>query len=186
LHGFVAWPSRNGWLRPWVWLSKKAPNYYIRTHTVKINIVSVCHSLSTIDMNCEHNLEHFRWNSWALQHSIMGRKKSIIGWYLPMVPWSAFPGVCFSNLSDVLEWLGQVVFKWQWCEWTSTHLSGNHHMTGQKAWPSNWLLFVISRAQTGLRWDHLAVSIYARGKTCCTMSSLHPYKIIFDSGVKTI
>jgi len=56
----------------------------IHTHTVKIIVISVCHSLITIDMNCEHNLEHFSWNLWALQHSIMGRK-SIIGWCLTMM-----------------------------------------------------------------------------------------------------
>jgi len=47
----------------------------MHTHTVKFIVVSVYHSLTTIDTNCEHNLEHFRWNPWALQHSIMGRKK---------------------------------------------------------------------------------------------------------------
>jgi len=41
----------------------------------------------------------------------------------------------------------QVVFKWQWFDWTRTHPAGNHHMTGQKIWPSNWLLFVISRVK---------------------------------------
>jgi len=51
----------------------------------------------------------------------------------------------------------QVVFKWQWYDWTSTYLVGNRHMTSQKAWSSNWLLLVISRAQMGLRWDHPAV-----------------------------
>ena len=35
----------------------------------------------SIDMNCEHNREHFRWLSWALQQSLMG-KKNIIGWSL--------------------------------------------------------------------------------------------------------
>ena len=37
--------------------------------------------LIPLDINCEHNLEHFRWFSWTLQHSIMDRK-SIIGWSL--------------------------------------------------------------------------------------------------------
>jgi len=59
-------------------------NYYMHTCTVRIIVVSVCHSLTTIDTNCEHNLEHFRWNSSVLQHSIMGRRKSIIGWCLTM------------------------------------------------------------------------------------------------------
>jgi len=45
----------------------------------------------------------------------------------------------------------QVVFKWQWFDWTSTYPAENHHTTGQKAWPSNWLLFVIIIAQMGLR-----------------------------------
>jgi len=39
----------------------------------------------------------------------------------------------------------QVVFKWQWYDWEGTHLAENHHITGQKNWPSNQLLFVISR-----------------------------------------
>jgi len=47
-------------------------------------------------------------------------------WGAQMLGWS-------SNGSGVTRKLG-------------THLAGNHHMTGQKAWPSNWLLFVISRA----------------------------------------
>jgi len=67
--------------------------------------------------------------------------------FLGLVSW-----VCLMCLS------ARVVFKWQWCKWTSTHLAGNRHMTGQKAWPSNWLLYVTFRAQMGLRWDLLAVS----------------------------
>jgi len=67
---------------------------------------------------------------------------------LPMAPWSAFLGLvsqaCLACSS------AQVVLKWQWYDWTSTHSAGNHHMIGQKAWPSNWLLFVIPRAQMGL------------------------------------
>ena len=31
----------------------------------------------------EHNIEHNRWSLRALQHSIMGKNKSIISWLLP-------------------------------------------------------------------------------------------------------
>jgi len=97
-----------------------------------------------------------------------------------------FPGLLFLGL----VWCAQVVFKWQRCDWTITHLAGNH-TTGQKALPSNWLLFVICRAQMGLRWDHLAVSASTHGKNpplpwLPTTPDLHPYMIICDSGVKTI
>jgi len=64
--------------------------------------------------------------------------------------------VCFSwGLFLGPAWRALVVFKWQWFDWISTHPAGNHHTTGQKAWPSNWLLFVISTAQMGLRWDYM-------------------------------
>jgi len=52
--------------------------------------------------------------------------------FLGLVSWA-----CLTCLST------QVVFKWQWYDWTSTHPAGNHHMTGQKAWPSNWLLLYL-------------------------------------------
>jgi len=65
-----------------------------------------------------------------------------------------FPGVCFLGLCDVLEC--SVVFKWKWHDWAGIYPSENYHMIGQKAWTSNWLLFVIYRAQTCLKWDHLA------------------------------
>jgi len=71
-----------------------------------------------------------------------------------------FPGLIFLEL---VSWAcltclsGWVAFKWQWFDWTSIHPAGNRHTTGQKAWPSNLLPFVISRVQMGLRWDHLAV-----------------------------
>ena len=75
-----------------------------------------------------------------------------------------FPGLLFLGL---VSWAclmclsARVVFKWQWCNWKDIHLAGNCHMTGQRAWPSNWLLFVISRAQMGLKWEHLVVfSLY--------------------------
>jgi len=84
----------------------------------------------------------------------------------------------------------RVVFKWPWCDWTGTHLAGNRHMTGQKAWPSNWLLFVISRAWMGLRWDHLAVSTSTHGKKPLpwfpTSPDLHPYMIICHSVSKMV
>jgi len=67
----------------------------------------------------------------------------------------------------------RVVFKWQWCEQTSTHPARNCHTTGQKAWRSNWLLFVTFRAQMGLRWDLLVVSTSTRGGTRAT--SVAPY-----------
>jgi len=67
---------------------------------------------------------------------------------LTIVHWSAFPGAYFLGLSDTLKWLsndsgvtGQV----------SIHPAGNCHSTGKRAWSSNWLLFVIIRAQTGLK-----------------------------------
>jgi len=55
--------------------------------------------------------------------------------------------------------------KWQWCDWTSIHLAGNLHMTGQGAWPSNWLL------QADTLW-------------LPTTPNLHPYVITCDTGVK--
>jgi len=73
---------------------------------------------------------------------------------LLLFPWSAFPGLLSLGLAPLacLTCLSAwVVFRWQWCEETSTHPAGNHHMTGQKAWPSNWLLFLTFRAQMGLR-----------------------------------
>ena len=85
--------------------------------------------------------------------------------------WTNHPCLCHCQWFTGLLFLGLfswacltcssawVVFKWQWCEWTSIHPAGNHHTTGQKAWPSNWLLFVISRAQMGLRWDLLACQL---------------------------
>jgi len=66
-----------------------------------------------------------------------------------------FPGLLFLGLVSwaCLTYLSAwVVFKWQWCDWTSTHPARNHHTTGQKAWPFNRLLFVISWAQIGLGW----------------------------------
>jgi len=77
--------------------------------------------------------------------------------------WTNYPCVCHCQWFTGLLFLGlfsracltcssaRVVFNWQWCEWTSIHPAGNRHTTGQKAWPSNWLLFVMSRAQRGLR-----------------------------------
>jgi len=79
---------------------------------------------------------------------------------LPMIYWSVFLGLfSWACLS------AQVVFKWQWCERTSTHLTGNHCTIGQWAWPLNRLLFVISRANMGLRWDHLGVFNFCAWKT---------------------
>jgi len=79
-----------------------------------------------------------------------------------------FPGLLFLGL---VSWAcltcssTRVVFKWQWCEWTSTHPTGNRHTTGQRVWPSNWLLFVTFRAQMGLRWDLLVVLTSTRWRT---------------------
>jgi len=92
-----------------------------------------------------------------------------------------FPGLLFLGfvsqacLMCLSVW---VVFKWQWCDWTSNHPAGNRHMT----WPSNWL-FVISRAQMG---DHLAVFNFYTWKTLPLHGSpplpnLHPYVITCDS-----
>jgi len=64
---------------------------------------------------------------------------------LPMIPWSAFPGT-FSWACAICV-SARVVFKWLWYDWTGIYLAGNLHTTGQWTWPSNWLLFVISRAQ---------------------------------------
>jgi len=75
---------------------------------------------------------------------------------LSMVSWSAFPGVCFSVLSDVLKYSG----------------AENHHTIGQIAWPSNWLLLVISIAQMGLRWDHLEL-LHIENSLLCV--SHHPW-----------
>jgi len=69
----------------------------------------------------------------------------------------------------------RVAFKWQWCEWTSIHPAGNHHTTGQKAWPSNWVLFVISRAQMGLRWDLLACQLQHVEKPTTFVAPHHPW-----------
>jgi len=91
---------------------------------------------------------------------------------LQIFPWSAFLGlVSWACLICSNDW---VVFKWKWCEWTSTHPAGNCHMTGQKAWPSNWLLFVISRAQMGLKGNLLAVSTSTHGKTHHFVAPHHP------------
>ena len=101
--------------------------------------------------------------------------------------------VCFSwgmILGPV--WCAWVIFKWQWCKWTSTHPAENRHTTGKKAWPLNWLLFVIFRAQMGLRWDLLAVSTSTRGKTHHSRGSPPPpastpiIMIFCDSGVSKI
>jgi len=86
--------------------------------------------------------------------------------------WSAFPGASFLGLSDVLKCSGGLQMA---VVWKVTYLAGNHHMTGQKAWPSNWLLFVISRTWMGLRWDLLAVSTSTRGKPTTFMASYHPW-----------
>jgi len=99
------------------------------------------------------------------------------------------PMICFSWCLTCLS--AQVVFKWQWCDWTSTHPVGNCHTTGQIAWPSNWLLFVISRSQIGLKWDHMEVlNFYMWKKTYHFVAphhpNLHPYVITCDSSVKTI
>jgi len=62
-----------------------------------------------------------------------------------MVPCSAFPGACFLGLSDVLGWSlngsGLIVQAPTQLE-IATQLA--------RAWPSNWLLFVIPIAQMGL------------------------------------
>jgi len=113
--------------------------------------------------------------------------------------WTSDPRVCHCQWFSGLLFLGlfslacltcssaRVVFKWQWCEWTSIHPAWNHHMTGQKAWPSNWLLFVISRAQMGLR---RACQLQHVEKPATSVAPHHPqpppYMIICDSGVKTI
>jgi len=80
-----------------------------------------------------------------------------------------FPGLLFLGLVSqtcLTCSSARVVFKWQWCDWKGSHLAGNRHTTGQKAQPSNWLLFVISRAWMGLRWGLVAVSTSKCGKTC--------------------
>jgi len=55
--------------------------------------------------------------------------------------------VCFSwnFFSDLFNVL--VVFKWQWCDCMDKHTPGC--MTSLWSWPSNRLLFVISRAKMG-------------------------------------
>jgi len=108
---------------------------------------------------------------------------------LPMAPHSAFPGLVSWAYLPCSS--AQVVFKWHWCDWKSTHPAVNRHTTGQKAWPSYWLLFVISRAQMGLRCDLLAVSTSTHGKTHHfhgssppLISMHHSNVIICDSGIK--
>jgi len=98
---------------------------------------------------------------------------------LPMIHCLLFLGL-FSRACLTCS-SAQVIFKWQWCEWTGIHPIGNRHTTGQKAWLSNWLLFVISRAQIGLRWDLLACQLQQMEKP--TTPDLHPYMIICDSGI---
>jgi len=80
------------------------------------------------------------------------------------------PGVCFSGLSDMLKCLGGLQMAV-----VITHPAGNCHTTGQKAWPPNWLLFVVSRAQMSLRWDFPAVSTSTNGKSCHLHGSPPPY-----------
>jgi len=78
---------------------------------------------------------------------------------LPMIRWLLFLGL-FSQ-ACLMYSSAWVIFKWQWCDWTNIHLVGNCHTTGQWICPSNYLLFVISRAQMGLEWDYLVVfSLY--------------------------
>jgi len=60
-----------------------------------------------------------------------------------------------------------VIFKWQFCYWTGNYPAENHHMTGQRVYYCNDLLFVISKAQTG----HPAV--FTDGKICYFAAS-HP------------
>jgi len=72
-------------------------------------------------------------------------------WFLGLLFLGLVSQACLTCLS------GWVAFKWQWCDWTNTDLTGNHNMTGQKTWQSNWLLFVISRTQMDLRQEHLVV-----------------------------
>jgi len=75
-----------------------------------------------------------------------------------------------------------------WCVWVlkwssngsgvaGQHPARNHHTTGQKAWSSNWLLFVISRTQTDLKWDHLAVFNLYVWKTCHFVVPHHPWPL---------
>ena len=99
-------------------------------------------------------LPHTQWQEWLFTttwflHQWTNNLHICVSW--PMVPWFAFPGAYFSGLSDVFECSGGLQMAVVWLE------KWNHHMIGQRAWESNWLLFVISRAQVGLRWRHLAV-----------------------------
>jgi len=49
----------------------------------------------------------------------------------------------------------QVVFKWQWCDWTGQVLTHLEIFTWTRS--SKWLLFVIPRAQM-VKWDYISVS----------------------------
>jgi len=93
-------------------------------------------------------------------------------WFTSLLFLRLFSRACLTCSS------ARVAFKWQWCEWTSIHLAGNHHMTGQKAWLSNWLLFVISRAQIGLRW-HLW-QCYPLRMEKPTTPNFHPNSYVYQ------
>jgi len=89
-------------------------------------------------------------------------------WFTGLLFLGLFSRACLTCSS------ARVVFKWQWCGWTSIHPAGNRHTTGQKAWPSNWLLFVISRAQMNLRWDLLACQLQDVEKSATSVAPHHP------------
>jgi len=97
-----------------------------------------------------------------------------------MLPWSAFPGACFSGMFDVLECLDglQMVVVWL-----------DKHPPSWKSpydWPESFAIKLASIwVQMGLRWDHQAVFNFYTWKNPTT-PDLHPYVIICDTGVKTI
>jgi len=83
-----------------------------------------------------------------------------------------FPVTYFLGLSDMLKCLGGLQMA---VAWLDKHLpSENCHTAEQRAWPSKWLLFVISRAQMGPRWDHPAVFNFYAWKNLLLCGSPSP------------
>jgi len=90
-----------------------------------------------------------------------------------------FPGLLFLGLvfhTYLMCSSARVVFKWQWCEWTSTHLAGNCHMTGLRAFPSNWLAYLwyleLKQASNETIWQ---CSTCTHRKTCHFMILHFPW-----------
>jgi len=89
-----------------------------------------------------------------------------------MLHWFAFLDAYLLGLYDMLECSSD--FKWQWYDSTGIYPAENHHMTSKRAWPLNLLLFVISREQANLKWDHLTVFSLYGWKILPVCSSYHP------------